>query len=80
MQNYLTAETDPVYAGRPRIPPEADDTFVELLRNFGRQALHAWKLSLIHPESGEETGWQADMPGDMQKLLIAMQDDLDKHG
>lgn len=71
---------DPVYAGRPRIPAEADDAFVALLRNFGRQALHAWKLSIVHPETSEEIGWQADLPGDMQKLLTAMQDDLDKHG
>ncbi len=71
---------DPVYAGRPRIPPEADTAFIEQLRNFGRQALHAWKLSLIHPVSGEEIGWQADLPEDIQTLLTAMQDDLEKHG
>jgi 23S rRNA pseudouridine1911/1915/1917 synthase len=71
---------DPVYAGRSRIPPEADAEFIEQLRNFGRQALHAWKLSLVHPVTGEEISWQADLPEDMQKLLKAMQDDLDKHG
>jgi len=71
---------DPVYAGRPRIPPEADTVFIELLRDFNRQALHAWRLSLMHPVSGEEISWQADLPEDMQQLLSAMQDDLDKHG
>lgn len=71
---------DPVYAGRPRIPPGADAAFIEQLRNFGRQALHAWKLGLSHPETGEEISWQADLPDDMQALLTAMQGDLDKHG
>jgi len=71
---------DPVYAGRPRIPPEADPVFIELLRGFNRQALHAWRLSLKHPASGEEISWQADLPEDMQQLLSAMQDDLEKHG
>lgn len=71
---------DPIYAGRPRLPPEADAAFIEQLRNFDRQALHAWKLSLIHPLTGEAIGWQADLPEDMQKLLTAMQDDLEKHG
>ncbi len=71
---------DPVYAGRPRIPAEADTVFIDLLRKFSRQALHAWRLSLIHPVSGEEISWQADLPEDMQQLLNAMQDDLEKHG
>lgn len=71
---------DPVYAGRPRIPAEADAEFIEQLRNFGRQALHAWRLSLIHPVSGEEISWQAELPEDMQQLLSAIQDDLEKHG
>jgi 23S rRNA pseudouridine1911/1915/1917 synthase len=71
---------DPVYAGRPRIPPHADAEFLELLKSFNRQALHAWRLSLVHPVSGEEISWQAEIPEDMQQLLDAMQDDLEKHG
>lgn len=71
---------DPVYAGRPRLPAEADTAFIDLLKGFNRQALHAWRLSLIHPVSGEEISWQADLPEDMQQLLNAMQDDFEKHG
>ncbi len=71
---------DPVYAGRPRIPAEADVAFIDLLRGFNRQALHAWRLSLKHPVSGENISWQADLPEDMQQLLSAMQNDLEKHG
>jgi len=71
---------DPVYAGRPRIPPEAGAEFIELLRNFGRQALHAWRLSLVHPVTDETINWQADLPDDMQQLLSSMEEDLADHG
>ena len=45
---------DPVYGGRPRIPKGASELLLNTLRGFGRQALHARRLSLIHPSSGEE--------------------------
>lgn len=71
---------DPVYAGRPRIPPEASAEFIALLRDFKRQALHAWRLGLVHPSSGEAMSWEIDLPDDMQTLALAMQQDLDEHG
>ena len=36
---------------------------------FPRQALHAFRLGLIHPVSGEEMGWEAPLPQDMTALL-----------
>jgi 23S rRNA pseudouridine1911/1915/1917 synthase len=36
---------------------------------FGRQALHAVELSLVHPRSGKTMTWQAKPPADFQKLL-----------
>ena len=36
---------------------------------FGRQALHAVELSLLHPRSGKTMTWQAEPPADFQKLL-----------
>jgi 23S rRNA pseudouridine1911/1915/1917 synthase len=71
---------DQVYLGRPRIPAEASTEFVELLRKMKRQALHAWRLSLEHPNSGESFSWEAVLPEDMQSLVLAMQKDLDEHG
>ena len=41
----------------------------ELLNNFPRQALHATRLALEHPVSGELMEWQAPLPQDMQQLL-----------
>ncbi len=36
---------------------------------FPRQALHAYRLGLIHPASGEHMEWQAPLPDDMAALL-----------
>jgi 23S rRNA pseudouridine1911/1915/1917 synthase len=36
---------------------------------FGRQALHAFRLGLVHPVSREECAWQAPLPQDMTALL-----------
>ncbi len=36
---------------------------------FGRQALHAFRLGLIHPHSGEEGEWGADLPQDFTDLI-----------
>lgn len=39
------------------------------LDEFPRQALHAWKLALIHPRSGAEMSWEAPLPADFAALL-----------
>ncbi len=41
----------------------------ELLNSFPRQALHATRLALEHPVSGETMEWHAPLPQDMQQLL-----------
>ncbi len=60
---------DPVYGGRPRIPRGASDELVQALRGFGRQALHARALGLIHPRSGETLHFECPLPGDLAQLL-----------
>ncbi len=40
-----------------------------LMHLFPRQALHAERLQLVHPESGDEVEWQAPLPDDMAGLL-----------
>ncbi len=39
---------------------------------FPRQALHAWRLALIHPASGVEMAWEAPLPEDFANLLDAL--------
>lgn len=70
---------DPVYGGRQRIPSQADPALVEQLRHFKRQALHAFRLSLQHPETGTHLSWCSALPDDMVQLLAALQADLDQH-
>jgi 23S rRNA pseudouridine1911/1915/1917 synthase len=41
----------------------------ELLNSFPRQALHATRLALVHPVSGEMMEWHSPLPQDMQQLL-----------
>jgi 23S rRNA pseudouridine1911/1915/1917 synthase len=68
---------DPVYGGRPRLPPRPSDQLVEALRGFGRQALHAHRLGLAHPVSGEWLEWESPVPPDMQALLAALRADAE---
>jgi len=60
---------DPLYGGRPRIPPAAPRQLVEALRSFPRQALHARALGLIHPAGGEQCLWETPLPDDIEALL-----------
>jgi len=68
---------DPVYGGRFRIPAGADPACVALLRDFPRQALHARRLELRHPRSGELLRWEAPLPADMLELLAGLATDLE---
>lgn len=60
---------DPLYGGKLRFPKKADVELKQALKNFKRQALHAKKLTLTHPISGELMSWKAPLPNDMQDLL-----------
>lgn len=53
---------DPVYGGRGKGRQPA----------FGRQALHAVRLGLAHPRTGEAMEWTADPPDDFLALLAAL--------
>ena len=69
---------DPVYGGRPKPIKHSSDALVTAMRAFKRQALHAVKLQLIHPITGEEMKWQAPVPADMVEMAeLLRQDTLD---
>ncbi len=70
---------DPVYGGRARVPRVASARLVELLREFKRQALHAAKLSLVHPETGDAMRWAVSVPKDMGELMEALAEDAGEH-
>ncbi len=64
---------DATYAGRMKIPKQASPELLSMLRGFGRQALHAAQLGLIHPTTDEYMEWQVDLPEDLQQLLLQLQ-------
>ncbi len=69
---------DATYGGKQRIFKNKleDDAIKSALAKFSRQALHATRLELTHPTSGERVKWEAPMPPDMQALLHALRLDL----
>jgi len=63
---------DQTYGNRFKIPKGASQHLVDTLKHFPRQALHAAKLGLEHPGTGEYTEWTAPLPQDFQLLLDAL--------
>ncbi len=61
---------DPVY-GSPRWKGMKDEALREACRGFPRQALHAWRLTLTHPETKERLTFVAPLPADLAGLLDA---------
>jgi 23S rRNA pseudouridine1911/1915/1917 synthase len=70
---------DPTYGKRLHIPKESKEEFTMALRNFKRQALHATRLALTHPLSGQEVSWEAPLPNDMATLLALLEQDRQNH-
>jgi 23S rRNA pseudouridine1911/1915/1917 synthase len=40
--------------------------------SFGRQALHAARLALVHPMTAEACRWESPLPEDFEALLAAL--------
>jgi 23S rRNA pseudouridine1911/1915/1917 synthase len=62
---------DPLYSGAQcrGIP---DKRLQKTLAAFERQALHAAKLTFVHPSSGEKMTFEAPLPDDMRELIEAL--------
>jgi len=63
---------DPMYAGRPRLPKGASAATAAALQGFRRQALHAIRLGLDHPGTGEPMSWEVPMAADLAALLVLL--------
>ena len=61
---------DPLY-GEPRWKGIADAEAAEACRDFPRQALHAWRLSFVHPATGAPLEIVAPVPEDLRSLFAA---------
>ncbi|OOG42551.1 23S rRNA pseudouridine(1911/1915/1917) synthase RluD [Rhodanobacter sp. C05] len=71
---------DPLYGGGLKLPKGASAELIAMLRGFRRQALHAEKLSFVHPISGEALSFSAERPADQLALIEALRTDLLEHG
>ena len=69
---------DYIYDGKVRYPKKANDILKKYLFTFRRQALHSKKLILNHPDTGELISFHTELPGDMSKLIEAL-DEFDKN-
>jgi 23S rRNA pseudouridine1911/1915/1917 synthase len=65
---------DAVYGGDARLGNIKDVKLKALIKELGRQALHAKTLGFIHPSSGDYVEFDSDLPEDMQRII----DYLDK--
>jgi 23S rRNA pseudouridine1911/1915/1917 synthase len=61
---------DPTY-GR-RLTGIADPPGAELVREFPRQALHAWRVRTMHPVTREPLSIVAPVPDDLDRLISAV--------
>lgn len=66
---------DPEYGGRLRLPKASTPEFVAALQSFKRQALHAQRLALHHPETGDWMAWEVPLPDDFVQVLEAIKAD-----
>ncbi|MGP9833699.1 23S rRNA pseudouridine(1911/1915/1917) synthase RluD [Marinobacter sp. NSM] len=63
---------DPAYGGRLRLPKGTTEELRQALAAFSRQALHARRLTLEHPETCETLSWEVPLPEDMVQLIEAL--------
>ncbi len=63
------------YGARGLLPESPDPVLVTQVRQFKRQALHAWRLAFQHPCTGAELAFEAAMPADLRALVQAMRAD-----
>jgi 23S rRNA pseudouridine1911/1915/1917 synthase len=66
---------DPLYGGRPKLPPAASDELRLASQTFPRQALHATRLRLAHPQTREPLTFESPLPADFAALLALLRQD-----
>lgn len=70
---------DPLYGGRFRLPKGCSEALQENLKQLRRQALHAKKLELWHPRTGQLMSWEIDLPDDFESLRQLLKQDAEQH-
>ena len=60
---------DPLYGGRRAVRARVSPLAGDLVRNFPRQALHAFRLGFTHPITAEMMTFDSELPYDMNALI-----------
>ena len=60
---------DFTYGGKVKFPKGAKDELKVAIKEFPRQALHAKKLSIIHPTNNKELSWRSKLPEDLDLMI-----------
>jgi len=72
----LPVAGDETYNGRAKALKMARglkrDDLLNELQSLNGQALHAWKLTFVHPRTNEPISVEAPLPDDMRKLLALL--------
>lgn len=58
--------------GRRIYPASMAAEAQRFIHDFPRQALHAWRLTLQHPVTGESVSFDAPLPADLRQLLAIL--------
>lgn len=64
---------DPVYGGNRPLPSTAPPELKAAQQRLNRQALHAQRLSLIHPADQQLWSWESELPADLAELQQVLQ-------
>jgi 23S rRNA pseudouridine1911/1915/1917 synthase len=64
---------DQVYGGVGREAGLTDAELKSLIRQLGRQALHARTLGFIHPTTGSYLEFSSPLPPDMERIIHHLQ-------
>lgn len=64
---------DPVYGRNPKMKHGLPPGLVEVVRTFPRQALHAYRLGLVHPATLLPAAFEAPLPEDLEHLLAELE-------
>lgn len=67
---------DVTYGGRVQLSKGMSPNLIQTLRQFKRQALHAFALGLHHPITQEFMRWEIELPEDMQQLIHELRKDV----
>lgn len=69
---------DKTYQMSAKLPKGMSDELKSALRLIKRQALHAYALEIVHPQTNESMRFEAPLPDDILLLIDALQKDLCK--